>query len=255
MPSRRRGATSTRATRSASTRRRPAARRATPPPACAGGEEKKEAEGSDSGTPEDGVDQQTGKEMTFADQQVAGEAGAKGTEGASSPSAETSDGKVSVAGAVAVNIELASAQASIGAGLHVTAGWPALGRPPPRTSTARRPADGSAVLGAVGFDPSHDGTVDFDNDTIDLGGDHGLKTGDKVTYSHGNGGGDIGGLHDGDDYFVNVRTTARSSCTTPRSTPKPAATPRPAACKTSPPRARAPSTASTVWARAVPAWV
>ena len=58
------------------------------------------------------VDNKTGSQKSFADTTAKGKnADAKGTEGASAPSASTSDGSVSVAGAVAVNIEQASSKA------------------------------------------------------------------------------------------------------------------------------------------------
>ena len=44
------------------------------------------------------------------------------------------------------------------------------------------------------------------DDTIDIGGAHGLKTGDKVHYLAGNGGTAIGGLTDDHDYYVNVQS-------------------------------------------------
>ena len=58
------------------------------------------------------------------------------------------------------------------------------------------------MIGAVGFDPTT--AVNVTDDTIDLGGAHGLSSGDKVTYQHGNGGTDVGGLTDGHSYYVNV---------------------------------------------------
>src|SRR5262249_39280210 len=48
--------------------------------------------------------------------------------------------------------------------------------------------------------------VDTTNDTIDLGGTHGLKTGDAVEYKHGEGGSDIGGLTDGTTYYVYINS-------------------------------------------------
>ena len=59
------------------------------------------------------------------------------------------------------------------------------------------------VTGAVG---KFSGGAEFDastavsGGTIDLGADNGLKTGDKVTYSHGIGGTNISGLTDGKTY-------------------------------------------------------
>ena len=44
--------------------------------------------------------------------------------------------------------------------------------------------------------------VDIDEDTIFLGAEHGLTTGQKVKYHHGDGGSDIDGLDDGSEYWV-----------------------------------------------------
>ena len=44
--------------------------------------------------------------------------------------------------------------------------------------------------------------VDDGDDTIFLGAEHGLTSGQKVKYHHGTGGADIGGLTDGDEYYV-----------------------------------------------------
>ena len=135
-----------------------------------------------------------------------GKTDGKGTENAKSPDASTSDGQVSVAGALAVNIELANAQAYVGDGLNMTAG----GTLTLKSSTnvdGVATADGSAVNGATEFDPTKTvptKIVDLTADTIDLGSDSKLKDGDSVTYSHGDGGTDIGGLKDGTEYFVHV---------------------------------------------------
>jgi len=50
------------------------------------------------------------------------------------------------------------------------------------------------------FDP---GNVDTANETIDLGSDHGLETGDQIVYRNGNGSA-VGGLVDGKTYFVRI---------------------------------------------------
>ena len=63
-------------------------------------------------------------------------------------------------------------------------------------------ADGSAVIGAMEFDPTK--AVDIAKDTIDLGSDSKVKTGDTLTYGHGEGGTDIGGLTTGTDYYAYV---------------------------------------------------
>ncbi|HET7338954.1 MAG TPA: hypothetical protein VFK22_05355, partial [Candidatus Dormibacteraeota bacterium] len=128
---------------------------------------------------------------------------AKGTQGASAPSASTSDGPVSVAGALAVNVELASSKAYIGDSRDVNVHGTLT-----VSSTAnvdgRASAEGSAVIGGVEFDPTS--AVDTTNDTIDLGSEHGLKDGDAVEYKHGEGGADIGGLTDGTTYYVHHDT-------------------------------------------------
>ena len=56
----------------------------------------------------------------------------------------------------------------------------------------------------VGFDGSDANVVDVIADTIALGAGHGLKTGDRVVYRHGDVGTDIGGLEDGTAYFVRM---------------------------------------------------
>src|SRR5262249_15365681 len=140
---------------------------------------------------------------------------AKGTESKSAPSSDTSDGPVSVAGAVAVNIELATAKAYIPDALTIHSGG-LLTVQSAANVTGSATADGSAVLGAIEFDPTAAGAVKLDTDsdaskkdTIDIGGAHGLKTGDKVHYLAGNDGTAIGGLTNDHDYFVNVQSDGR----------------------------------------------
>ncbi len=123
----------------------------------------------------------------------------KGSQGATGPSAGTSSGKVSVAGAVAVNIEQASSKAYIGNGRIITTGG-ALTIKSSANIDGTAAADGSAVIGATEFDPTT--TVDIAAETINIGASGGLKTGDKVTYNHGDGGTDIKGLKNGTSYFV-----------------------------------------------------
>ena len=55
------------------------------------------------------------------------------------------------------------------------------------------------VGGSIEFDP--DKKVDVADDTIDLGADYGLKTGDAWVYSSG-GGSVIGGLENGKTYYI-----------------------------------------------------
>src|SRR5262249_6864443 len=70
----------------------------------------------------DKADQKKGKQMDFADSTAKSKApGAKGTNGATAPTADTGRGQVDVAGAIAVNIENASSVASIPDSRHVTA--------------------------------------------------------------------------------------------------------------------------------------
>jgi hypothetical protein len=145
------------------------------------------------------VNKKTGDQKSFADSTAKSkDAKAKGTDGADAPSASTSDGPVSVAGAVAVNIELASSRASVGDGRHITSTG-ALKVLSSANVDGTAAAEGSAVIGQVKFAPSAVSTTD---NTIDLGSSSGLKTGDQVTYFHGNGGSDIGGLTDDTDYYV-----------------------------------------------------
>ena len=65
-------------------------------------------------------------------------------------------------------------------------------------------ADGSAVLNAKIFDPTTAGAVNTSNNTLNIGDTGSLATGDMVTYSHGDGT-DIGGLTDGESYYVNLQ--------------------------------------------------
>src|SRR5262249_24529629 len=150
------------------------------------------------------VDGKTTGQLNYADSKSKEKnSSAKGTESKSAPSSSTSVGPVSVAGAVAVNVELATAKAYIPDALTIHAG----GMLSVKSATnvdGRASADGSAVLSRVEFNPSS--AVDTTNDTIDLGGTHGLKTGDAVEYKHGEGGSDIGGLTDGTTYYVYINS-------------------------------------------------
>ena len=125
---------------------------------------------------------------------------AKGTGDTKPPSASTSDGQVSVAGAVAVNVELASAEAYIGDGLTITSGGVLTVKSAANVDGSAS-ATGAAVSNATMIDPS---TVDTTNNMIDLGSASTLKTGDGVTYYPGQGGTAIGGLESGTEYFVYV---------------------------------------------------
>ncbi|NER24473.1 MAG: DUF4347 domain-containing protein [Symploca sp. SIO1C2] len=72
----------------------------------------------DQDTPEDGVDQQTQQQRSFGNSQK----GQNNTQQTSAPSAATSDGTVSVAAAVGVNLVNSQTQATIADGAIVTAG-------------------------------------------------------------------------------------------------------------------------------------
>ncbi len=158
------------------------------------------AGGEQDGDQDENVDQKKGDTESAADKIAKSKKNsAKGTENKSAPSASTSDGPVSVAGALAVNVELASSRAYIGDGRDVNVNG-TLTVSSAANVDGRASAEGSAVIGGVEFDPTS--AVDTTNDTIDLGSEHGLKDGDAVEYKHGEGGADIGGLTDGTTYYV-----------------------------------------------------
>src|SRR4029077_17029034 len=150
------------------------------------------------------VDGRTTEQLSYADSKSKEKnSSAKGTESKSAPSSSTSDGPVSVAGAVGVNVELATAKAYIPDALTIHAG----GMLTVQSATnvdGKASADGSAVISGVEFNPTS--AVDTTTDTIDLDGTPGLKTGAAVEYKHGEGGSDIGGLTDGTTYFVYVNS-------------------------------------------------
>jgi hypothetical protein len=201
----------------------------------------------DDGSGTQKVDNKTGSQESFADSEAKKKnPSAKGTEGASAPSASTADGSVSVAGAVAVNIENASSTASIPDGRHFTASGMVTVQSAANVD-GHAVADGSAStgsggtgvgaavainvstvtnLGYVGNNTVISGggltvgavmadrnvkapvisipVIDTSKDTIFLGLDAGLKSGDQVQYdSEGNTA--IGGLTSGSSYFVNVQ--------------------------------------------------
>src|SRR6185312_6571252 len=154
-----------------------------------------------SGTPS--PDSQSDSQMDFANSEAAAQnsKATKGTNGASKPSASTSQGSVSVAGAVAVNIELATSQAYIGDNRTITAGG-VLTVTSATNVDGSATADGSAVTNATVFDPTT--AVDTGQSTIDLGSGSTLKTSDAVTYYSGKDGSDITGLASGSTYYVYV---------------------------------------------------
>lgn len=186
------------------------------------------------------VDGKTNDQKGFADTTAKDKAGSKGgtaqgNQSATSPSAATSDGGVSVAGAVAVDIENASSIASVPDGRHITSGG-ALTVQSKANADAHATADGSAtttdsgtgvgvavslnvanvtnrafvgdtaVVSAGGLavqalvaDREIDApavevnVIDTAKDTIFVGLDAGLTSGDQVAYFN-NGGSSIDGL-------------------------------------------------------------
>ncbi len=153
------------------------------------------------------VDSKTKGQKTFADGTASSEASkaksgttTKGTEGDASPSASTSSGTVSVAGAVAVNIEHGSSIAYVGDTRQVTASGGALSVKSSANVDGTALADGSATIGEKEFDAAT--AVDQGQNTINLGAGSGLSNGAQVTYFQGNGGTAIGGLTDDANYYV-----------------------------------------------------
>ncbi|MCK9231126.1 MAG: hypothetical protein M0P18_10660, partial [Syntrophales bacterium] len=199
-----------------------------------------EGEKDDGSTPSNGVDKQVGDQRGLADKK-AEESGKTGSGTTKTPKAETSDGAVSVAAAVGVNVALSEMKAYISDNGRVKAGGTLTLSSSGNADAAAR-ADGKAVdpdktsvgIGAgivvnyaevtntafigTGADVTADGVVieavmtrvdkPFDltdvNDTrgsIVLGADHGLHTGDAVIYDNG-GETSIGGLTGGETYYV-----------------------------------------------------
>ena len=110
--------------------------------------------GSHDGANDQSVTNDTNKEMGFADSKSKEtNSSAKGTGGESAPDSSTSDGQVSVAGAVGVNIETRER-----ARLYPGFADDPLGRAAHGESAANvdgsATASGSAVLGAIEFDPT-----------------------------------------------------------------------------------------------------
>ncbi len=113
----------------------------------AGGEE-------DDGSGTQAVDNKTGGEQNFGSKTASDQTTkanpsgtTKGTKGAAAPSAGTSSGKISVAGAVAVNIEQASSKAFIGTGRVINAAG-VLTVQSSANVDGTAVADGSAVIGS-----------------------------------------------------------------------------------------------------------
>ncbi len=176
--------------------------------ASAVGGEGDNGSGRHEGATDQSVDNKAGAEQAFGDRIAADQvkvaraddtATVKGSQGKAIPSAQTSEGRVSVAGAVAVNLAYATATAFIDNGRTVIAsGLLTLGSASNVDGSSS--AEGSAVVGVIGFDPAT--KVNLTAETVDLGASTGLKTGDKVGYAHPTGGTDIGGLTDGSEYHV-----------------------------------------------------
>src|SRR5512135_1994684 len=167
------------------------------------------AKASVSGGEQDGeesknVDGKVGDQKTFANNQSQAEdKNASGTKNSDSPSSDTSQGPVSVAGAVAVNIEHGNSSAYIGDSHNVTSTGTLTVKSAANVDGSAL-ADSSAVIGQVTFNASDTGSggdVNTTNNTIHLGDSSGLKTGDKVTYFT-NGGTAIKNLSDDTDYYV-----------------------------------------------------
>jgi hypothetical protein len=146
------------------------------------------------------VDSTASSEQGFANSTATSkDANAKGTEGASPPSASTSDGQVSVAAGIAINVEQATSQAYIADGLTITAGGILTVKSGAKVD-GQASTSGAAVTNATTFAPA---AVSTTADTINLGTSTTLKTGDGVTYYAGSGA-PIGGLTNGTKYYVNV---------------------------------------------------
>ena len=124
------------------------------------------------------------------------------------------DGAVSVGAALALNVASSEAEASIGSGRTIVAGegagTGALTLHAENNMDASAIADGSAANGGVKEPVTLNPTASNVNtastaESINLGSGHGLSTGDKITYSKGGGSNTvIGGLTEGNDYFVRV---------------------------------------------------
>jgi hypothetical protein len=96
------------------------------------------------------------------------------------------DAQTAVGAAVAVNVGLTDATATLGDG----------------TTTAGSIMVESGTSGrSFEFDAASDVDIDPSAETIDLGAGHGLSVGDKLKYSS-EGGSEIGGLEDGKSYYV-----------------------------------------------------
>ena len=188
----------------------------------------------------DNVDQEAGNQRTAAEGRSTQEGGGEGSS-SSTPSAESSDGAVVVAAAISINVADAKATASIADGVTITAGDDFRLITTANNDNIAI-ADGSATNSEIGigaavainsgdvvsesvigaatvnaegiivdvletnathnFHPTNDVVDTENNETIELGEGHGLKTGDAVIYRAGDGNKAIGGLKDGEVYYV-----------------------------------------------------
>ena len=103
----------------------------------AGGQQSDNSSGSN-------VNGQVNNQMTYGNNQAANSGSSGSTDGAQPPSASTSDGQISLAGAVGVNVVNNQATAAIGDSLTVTAGG-VLALSSANTTGATATADGSAT--------------------------------------------------------------------------------------------------------------
>ncbi|MEO0465166.1 MAG: LEPR-XLL domain-containing protein, partial [Pseudomonadota bacterium] len=187
------------------------------------------------------VDQGNQAQQDFATGQASDRTGESASE-TQSPDASTGDGSLAVAAAIAINIHSTQVLAELSDGITVTASETvdlrATGNQDAWAEATGEAADGgNGTVGAAvalnvtdadvlartnDTDISSDGVtvlagmdtsetalsvdtaqaVNFEYDTIFLGEDHGLSTGDEVTYAQGTGGTAIGGLTDATPYFV-----------------------------------------------------
>ena len=172
------------------------------------GEEADDGSGAHDATTSQSVDNKAGAEQAFSDR-IAGDqikvarndatATVKGSQGKALPSAATSDGRVSVAGAVAINLAFGSSLALVDNARKVTAPGVLTVRSASNVDGSAS-AEGTAVVGVITFDPTT--KINFTNETIDLGPSSGIKSGDTVEYSPGSAGTAIGGLTDAATYYV-----------------------------------------------------
>ena len=175
----------------------------------AGGQDDAPAEGS-SDADQGGVNKKTQDNRDFASNRATAEGSDSTTPTTEGASAEGEGGnKVQVAGAVAITIQDSTARATIGDGLLIDAGTAGadgvLTLKSENNTDVQAIADASTVMArTLEFDPTDSGIVSAENDTIDLGADHGFTTGDKVIYRKDPAGDPVDGLSDGDAYYLRM---------------------------------------------------